>query len=281
MNNSREIELTHNDYTVGWVCALPTEQTASIAMLDYQHPDLPKPANDQNIYTLGSIYGHNIVVACLPMGRDGVISVATVATQMVTTFPRIKFGVMGGDWRRIPIDAYPGVVQWDFGKAENDGTFKRTSVLNSPPKTLLPAVSKLQTRREMEGFQLYKHLETMENNWLALILDVWLTTILSLCTAIQVILALESGWWYPGLSGILFRMRAAGSDPNAKFWNRLNEQLGGKVLCIEMEAAGLMNKFPCTVTRGICDYRYAATIAAATAKELLRREIPGRAKVVE
>jgi nucleoside phosphorylase len=26
------------------------------------------------------------------------------------------------------------------------------------------------------------------------------------------------------------------------------------VLCFEMEAAGLMNNFPCLVIRGICDY---------------------------
>jgi nucleoside phosphorylase len=46
-----------------------------------------------------------------------------------------------------------------------------------------------------------------------------------------------------------------------------------------MEAAGLMNSFPCLVIRGICDYadshkddlwqRYAAATAAAYAKELL------------
>lgn len=30
-------------------------------------------------------------------------------------------------------------------------------------------------------------------------------------------------------------------------------KLGG-VLCFEMEAAGLMNSFPCLVVRGICDY---------------------------
>jgi len=50
-------------------------------------------------------------------------------------------------------------------------------------------------------------------------------------------------------------------------------------LCFEMEAAGLMNTFPCLVIRGICDYadshkndawqRYAAVTAAAFAKELL------------
>jgi len=51
------------------------------------------------------------------------------------------------------------------------------------------------------------------------------------------------------------------------------------VLCFEMEAAGLMDHFPCLVIRGICDYSdthkndlwqgYAAATAAAYAKELL------------
>jgi hypothetical protein len=55
-------------------------------------------------------------------------------------------------------------------------------------------------------------------------------------------------------------------------------ELGG-VLCFEMEAAGLMNTFPCLVIRGICDYAdshknkrwqsYAAAAAAACAKEVL------------
>ena len=48
---------------------------------------------------------------------------------------------------------------------------------------------------------------------------------------------------------------------------------------MEMEAAGLMDNFPCLVIRGICDYAdshknddwqgYAAVAAAAFAKELL------------
>ena len=52
------------------------------------------------------------------------------------------------------------------------------------------------------------------------------------------------------------------------------------VLCFEMEAAGLMNHFPCLVVRGICDYSdshknkewqgFAAMVAAAYAKDLLR-----------
>jgi nucleoside phosphorylase len=60
------------------------------------------------------------------------------------------------------------------------------------------------------------------------------------------------------------------------------------VLCFEMEAAGLMNHFPCLVIRGICDYSdshknkewqgYAAMTAAAYAKDLLLRIAPNKVK---
>jgi nucleoside phosphorylase len=60
--------------------------------------------------------------------------------------------------------------------------------------------------------------------------------------------------------------------------DRISAELGG-VLCFEMEAAGLMNNFPCLVIRSICDYAdshrnkkwqaYAAATAAAYAKEVL------------
>ncbi|CAI7613127.1 unnamed protein product [Penicillium viridicatum] len=53
------------------------------------------------------------------------------------------------------------------------------------------------------------------------------------------------------------------------------------VLCFEMEAAGLMNTFPCLVIRGICNYSdshknkewqgYAAMVAAAYTNDLLQR----------
>lgn len=64
---------------------------------------------------------------------------------------------------------------------------------------------------------------------------------------------------------------------NAAVRDALRDDLG--VMCIEMEAAGLQDTFPCLVIRGICDYadsfkndvwhRYAATTAAAYAKEFL------------
>jgi len=57
-----------------------------------------------------------------------------------------------------------------------------------------------------------------------------------------------------------------------------------KILCVEMEAAGLMDSFPCLVIRGICDYAdshknkkwqpYAAGTAAGYMKELLSVILP-------
>jgi len=64
----------------------------------------------------------------------------------------------------------------------------------------------------------------------------------------------------------------------SKTRQQLRDDLGG-LLCLETEAAGLVNSFPCLVIRGICDYahshknelwhRCATATAAAYAKDLL------------
>jgi nucleoside phosphorylase len=66
--------------------------------------------------------------------------------------------------------------------------------------------------------------------------------------------------------------------------DRLSSELGG-VLCFEMEAAGLMNSFPCLAIRGICDYadshknkRWQPYAAAAAAKLAEAKERKRHAK---
>ncbi|GLB07507.1 hypothetical protein AtubIFM57258_002850 [Aspergillus tubingensis] len=64
---------------------------------------------------------------------------------------------------------------------------------------------------------------------------------------------------------------------NAALRDEIRDKHGA--ICLEMEAAGLMNNFPCVVIRGISDYAdlhkndrwqpYAAAVAAACAKEYL------------
>jgi ankyrin repeat domain-containing protein 50 len=92
-----DITFTNDDYTVGWICALPnTELAASQAMLDEEHPDLLQAENDTNAYTLGRIGQHNVVLACLPSGTTGISAAATAARDLLRSFPRVRFGLMVG-----------------------------------------------------------------------------------------------------------------------------------------------------------------------------------------
>ncbi|CRG92735.1 hypothetical protein PISL3812_09802 [Talaromyces islandicus] len=81
---------SHDDYTVGWICALPLEMAAAKAMLDEVHDDLPVQSTDQNTYILGRIKEHDVVIACLPSGDYGLVSANTVAMQLLATFRSIR-----------------------------------------------------------------------------------------------------------------------------------------------------------------------------------------------
>ncbi|KAF3389720.1 putative ankyrin repeat protein L25 [Talaromyces pinophilus] len=91
-------QYAHEDYTIGWICALPkTELVAAAAMLDEEHPILPAAdPKDVNSYLLGRIADHNVVIACLPAETTGKVSAAMVATNLIRSFPSIRFGLMVG-----------------------------------------------------------------------------------------------------------------------------------------------------------------------------------------
>src|SRR4051794_7350483 len=95
--------LRNRDYRVAWMCALPVERSAAGAVLDVSHGE-PREVHpkDQNSYQLGSIGKHNIVIACLPSGSYGTVNAAVVATQIVFSFPSIRFGLMVGIGGGIP-----------------------------------------------------------------------------------------------------------------------------------------------------------------------------------
>src|SRR5436190_7710334 len=94
--------LSHVDYTVGWICALPQELVAAIAMLDERHSPLEQHPADHNLYTLGRVGQHNVVIACLPAGQTGNNSAATVAARMKYCFAGIRFGLMVGIGGGVP-----------------------------------------------------------------------------------------------------------------------------------------------------------------------------------
>jgi hypothetical protein len=92
----------HEDYDVAWICALPLEMAAANFMLDETYGQLPQSTNDENTYTLGKIYGYNVVVTCLPAGVYSTIAGATVISHMRSTFPNIRFCLMVGIGGGVP-----------------------------------------------------------------------------------------------------------------------------------------------------------------------------------
>jgi nucleoside phosphorylase len=273
-------------------------------MLDEEHEGFHRAGNDTNIYTLGRIGGHNIVVACLPDGQIGTNSAAAVALQMKSTFTSIRFGLMVGIGGGVPSEeadirlgdvvvsrpdkGHGGVVQYDIGKRTSSG-FERIGFLNSPPTVLLNAGAKLRAYHLRGRNRLREHLSRFNN------------VPMFTCEYAGPDFLFDADYDHVGGTtcgscskerivkrrprnseeiGVHYGTIASGNQvmKNAAERDKVSSQLGG-VLCFEMEAAGLMNAFPCLVIRGICDYAdshknkkwqaYAAATAAAYARELL------------
>jgi hypothetical protein len=158
-------------YTVGWICAIPTEHTAARQFLDKEH-DQPKhiSANDSNNYTLGRMSGHNVVIAVLPDGEYGLSSATAVAKDMLNSFPNVRIGLMVGIGGGAPTAKHDirlgdvvvssrqgetgGVYQYDYGKTIQGRSFQQTGFLNQPPAVLRTAVSGLKSKYEEYGHQI-------------------------------------------------------------------------------------------------------------------------------
>ncbi|KAM0465442.1 hypothetical protein ACHAPV_001493 [Trichoderma viride] len=164
-----------NNYSVGWICAIKTEYVAAQAFLQERH-DGPKhvSVHDDNNYTLGRIGSHNVVIAVLPAGEYGLSSAASVARDMLHSFPNIRIGLMvgiGGGAPSVKHDirlgdvvvgvksGQGGVFQYDFGKAIQDQEFHEAGFLNQPPTLLRAAVSGLMAQHEFNGNQLEEAID--------------------------------------------------------------------------------------------------------------------------
>ncbi|XHF99882.1 hypothetical protein AWENTII_003367 [Aspergillus wentii] len=118
-----KIRLSHSEYTVGWICALPLEMAAATVMLDEVHENLLTQLTDHNSYTLGRIGKHNVVVTCLPAGEPGIAPAAIVATQLSSSFQSIRFCLMvgiGGGYR-IQTWIFALVMLWSVNQQARTG----------------------------------------------------------------------------------------------------------------------------------------------------------------
>ncbi|RHZ44874.1 uncharacterized protein CDV56_102131 [Aspergillus thermomutatus] len=237
---------------------------------------------------------------------------ASVATQLLNDFPSVRFSLLVGIGGGVPdldqgVDIrlgdvvvsrpagrYGGVVQFDRGKALASGRFERTGALQRPPDVLLGTVARLEALHRRVDSEVPRYLREMIERYPKM---------------------KEGKYTYQGAENDrLFRAESEhaggkdchGCDPgeivererrphpspvvhygtigssnavvkDGRLRDMIRDELD--VQCVEMEAAGLMESFPCLVIRGICDYAdshknkrwqpYAAATAAAYAKELL------------
>lgn len=304
-------------YTVGWICATGVELVAAQALLDEEHNTLDDlPVNDNNTYTLGRIGKHYVVIAVLPHWQYGLVSAANVARDMARSFSNVRIGLMVGIGGGAPSQKHDirlgdivvsspgyrtgGVLQYDYGKTIQDKSFTETGYLNQPPQFILTAISMLEAKYERDGHGIdravnsvleqkprlqaryqrpeastdrlyissFKHAGSDEDSCAAVCGDYHS----KLITRVERAKDQDNPAIHYGLIASANQLMKDAS---------IRDQLSAEksVLCFEMEAAGLMNHFPCLVIRGICDYSdthknvqwqgYAAMAAAAYAKDVL------------
>jgi nucleoside phosphorylase len=314
---------THEDYTVAWIAPLEVESIAARLMLDTRHKKLPQSEVDHNAYALGSINGHNIVIASLP--TTGNTSAATVITQLRNTFKQIRFGLLVGIGGGVPTRTddglirlgdvvvskptrdHSGAIQYDHGKALKDH-FCRTGYLIPPPTVLLNAAQDLSTEQAItEHDLLMPHLQKINVGLRSLRRYKYpgpdqdhlynsnyphcadgSSCRLAACDPLQRVDRHEDQSEdeedeeneYDRSSRIVVHRGTIAAGESVIKDGRLRDDLAKEygALCFEMEAAGVMNDFPCLVIRGISDYAdshkndrwhgYASATAAAYARQL-------------
>jgi nucleoside phosphorylase len=285
------------------------EMTAVRYMLDREHDAPELPANDDNVYIFGELWGHNVVVACLP-GTQGKASAAIVASKLDSTFESIKLrfmvGIGGGvpsarhDIRlgdvvvSMPEGTHGGVIQYDLGKDTGEDEFQLKGSLLPPPMRLRSAVVRMQSDHYAADNKTQEFLSQMLQRSQGL-------SIYDRSSCGQDILFKPDYSHVSGeatcekcdKSGAVHRRARSSSNPkihygliasgdrvikNATRRDRYAKAVGD-ILCFEMEAAGIATEYSCIVIRGVSDYadshkndtwhHYAAATAAACFKEIL------------
>ncbi|KAK0708547.1 hypothetical protein B0H67DRAFT_672739 [Lasiosphaeris hirsuta] len=199
---------------------------------------------------------------------------------MLHSFPNIRIGLMVGigggapsqkhDIRlgdivvTAPRDGKSGVFQYDYGKTIQDENFRVTGFLNQPSAALRAAVNGLKTQYEDEGHQ----LEDAINN----ILKTKPRLRMRYKRPDQGSDRLYRSTLYPPYKdnpvthyGLIASANQLMKDARTR--DKLAAEMD--VLCFEMEAAGLINHFPCL-------QGYAAIITAAYVKDLPNRIPPNK-----
>ncbi|KAI1856210.1 hypothetical protein JX265_011722 [Neoarthrinium moseri] len=303
--------LQHDNYTVAILCPMAVELTPVIDLFDEHHENLSL-SRDQNAYSLGKMGQHNVVVTTV--WKISTIPASIAITQLLNDFGKIRFVLLVGVAGGIPYEAgnrdirlgdvvvseargrFGGVVQLDLGKSTEDG-FVRTGHLDSVPRALASNVEQLKAYLSSAENLISRHLNELlrkypnkkkeychpgpefDHLFKASYHHTGGETCGN-CDTAQTIRRRQRNRLGPKIHyGTIGSSNAV--VETVKTRHQLQDQ---EILCVEMEAAGVMEAFPCLVIRGISDYAdshknkdwqaYAAATAAAYTKELLLRIPP-------
>ncbi|KAH8423410.1 uncharacterized protein LDX57_001171 [Aspergillus melleus] len=309
---------SNDTYTVGWICTTSTAYVAAQEFLDEEHgrPQFVR-VHDTTDYALGRIQDHNVVMALISDPQDGSSSAATVARDMLHSFPNVNIGMMIGIAGGFPSqnndirlgdvvvsaarDGNGGVLQLDFGKRMQNKGLHMTGFLNQPPTFLRNAVSGFRADIERKGHRfeqiingilecnprLREKYQRPQSDADKLFKSdvVHGKDCTALCSSDPSLLERRTERAHENDNpAIHYGLIGSGNQTIKDAILRDMFSASRNVLCIETNAAGLMNHFPCLAVCGVCNYAdthsneqwegYAAMVAAAYAKSLLYRISP-------
>lgn len=312
--SARQAPSSYKHFGIGWLCAINTEFVAAKAVLDEVYElSLPKLNGDSNNYLFGRIGSHNVVIASLPSGTYGTNAAAMVATQMDRTFPWLRFRFLVGVGAGVPNFASDpavdirlsdvvvsdpgttsGVIQYDLGKTnEREIWPDRIGALDKPPVEMRSAVAKLKAKHRFEKSPLQSILDdaferypilSPEYTYQDAAKDVLFKSQYkhlgeSCSDCDQNMVVQRPSRSSPSSPQVHYGTIGSGNQVVKDSVTRDYWQEKEKIICFEMEAAGLMDHFRCLVIRGISNYAdshktdiwqpYAAMTAAAYAKDLI------------
>lgn len=167
-------EIYPEEITVAIFCTLPYEAVALKYSLDEEYTCRPRSIGTQKyVYSYGRIKHHKVVIARPPyMGTVQAAHCASAVRQQFinvqcafavgtgTAIPNAPSGnIRLGDVAvGVPRDNHPGVIQYDFGKYEQE-RFILKGCLRKPPAILVSADGSLEEDEEMGRSRLKRFLK--------------------------------------------------------------------------------------------------------------------------
>lgn len=270
-------------YTVAWIAPLEIEARAALLALDHRHEGrFPMSRGDDYVFQAGDICGHNVIIATLPAGQEyGTGSAAALASQVKRFFPNLWFGLLVGVAAGLPdMDREPprdirlgdvlvglpnidhaGLVAYDLGKETGTSGLQLLrcgQILANTETVVRSAIGSIKLRAPNDAEMFLPHYEAIKDEEhthgtfeypgedLDMLYHAGDDGQDSLVQRTERPTSKRTRVWYGTI----------GSGDKLVKHALVKHQLRDRydLIGLEMEAAGMMNRIPVGVIRGVCDY---------------------------